>query len=180
MRETWVRSLVWEDTHTAEQLNPMYHNYWACFLKPLHPRAHVPQQEKPAQWEVRASQLGSSPWPLQLEKSWHSNEDPAQLKIYIDKFWLKKKKKILWLVYGTQGVEWSLGHFHGVVANCWVTYVCLAHIIVLLAFQWALSLHSKEAVENFLHLQLYVPRFCLGPCLSGLLAMAIPYHEYLK
>ena len=39
--------------------------------------AHVPQQEKPLQWETRAPQLENSPCSPQLEKSL-SNEDPGQ------------------------------------------------------------------------------------------------------
>ena len=65
------------------------HSYWACVLKsgssnswihapplpkPVCPRDHPLQQEKPPQLE-------SSPCLLQLEKSLHSNEDPLQSKI---------------------------------------------------------------------------------------------------
>ena len=48
--------------------------------KPARPRAHAPQQEKPLQWEAWVPQLDSSPYSLQLEKSLHNNEDPAQPK----------------------------------------------------------------------------------------------------
>ena len=47
-------------------------------LKPVHPRAHVPQQRKPPEKEAQTQQLESSPcWP-QLEKSPCRDEDPAQ------------------------------------------------------------------------------------------------------
>ena len=35
----------------------------------MHPRAHVPQQEKPLQWKARTPQLESSPCSLQLERA---------------------------------------------------------------------------------------------------------------
>ena len=64
-------------------------------LKPESPRAHPLQQEKPAQWEARAPQLGSSPHLPQLEKSPSSNEEPAQPKINKNYF---KKIGYKWLV----------------------------------------------------------------------------------
>ena len=39
------------------------------------------KQEKPPKWELHTLQLESSPHVLQVEKSLHSNEDPAQPKI---------------------------------------------------------------------------------------------------
>ena len=48
--------------------------------KPLSPRAQAPRQEKSLQREARTP-LRSSPRSLQLEKSPHSNKDPAQPKI---------------------------------------------------------------------------------------------------
>ena len=39
------------------------------------------ENEEPGQWETCALQLESSPRSLQLEKSLHSNEDPAHPKI---------------------------------------------------------------------------------------------------
>ena len=91
MQETWVWSLVWEDPTCHRATKPMHHNYWACnlepvnhnywdrvpqLLKPMCPRAHVPQllslcaattearmprahalqQEKPLQWEASTPQ----------------------------------------------------------------------------------------------------------------------------
>ena len=61
----------------------MHHNYWACAREPGNcncwatcwtteastPRACALRQEKPLQWEAQA---------MQLEKSPHSNKDPAQ------------------------------------------------------------------------------------------------------
>ena len=60
----------------------MCHNYWAQVLqtlKPKHPSAQAPQQEKPPQWEVCILQLENIPNSSQM----HSTKDPAQ----------KKKKK---------------------------------------------------------------------------------------
>ena len=42
------------------------------------PRARALWEEKPLQWGAQAPQLESSLRSPQLEKSWHSNEDPAQ------------------------------------------------------------------------------------------------------
>ena len=49
--------------------------------RPVHPRAHALQKEGPLQWETLILQLQSSPRSPQLEKSPHSNEDPAQPEI---------------------------------------------------------------------------------------------------
>ena len=46
---------------------------------PVHPRACALQQEESTRRPI--SQLESKPCPLQLEKSSHSNKDPAQTKI---------------------------------------------------------------------------------------------------
>ena len=82
-----------EDSTRCAAAKPMRRNYWACALEPgscsywthvpqllksTYPRAHAPQQEKPPQWEARALPLERSPRSRQLEKSPHSNEDPAQ------------------------------------------------------------------------------------------------------
>ena len=84
MQETQVWSLVWEDPTCSGATKPMCHNYGACalepgshnywahmlqLLKPVCPKAHALQQEKPPQWEACVPQL---------EKSPSSNEDPAQ------------------------------------------------------------------------------------------------------
>ena len=79
------KSGVWEDPTCCETTKPMHPNYEACsleswvhmlqLLKPARPRAHVLQQEKPLQWEVRA---------LQLVSSSGSNEDAAQSEIKIN------------------------------------------------------------------------------------------------
>ena len=49
--------------------------------EPPSPRARALQQEKPLRWEACAPQLESRPCLLHLEKSSHSNKDPAQSKI---------------------------------------------------------------------------------------------------
>ena len=73
--------------HIYGATKPVHHDYWACalepgnrnywahllqLLKPEHPRACAPQQEKPVH------QLESSPCLPQLEKSPCSNRDSAQ------------------------------------------------------------------------------------------------------
>ena len=68
-------------SHTAEQLSPCSRAHELQLLKPQSPGACSPKQKKPRQWEARKSQLGSRPHSPQLEKSPHSNEDPAQSKI---------------------------------------------------------------------------------------------------
>ena len=113
MQETQVQSLIWEDPtfhaatkpmgrdHQACALEPGSRNYWApvpWLLKPVRPKAHVPQQEKAPQWEVYVLQLESSPNSSQLVKSPCSNKNTAQPKV--DNFqkktmekWPQKRKK---------------------------------------------------------------------------------------
>lgn len=50
--------------------------------------------KQPLQWEARALPLERSPWLPQLDKSPHSNEDPAQPKI--SKIFKKTREKICW------------------------------------------------------------------------------------
>ena len=49
-------------------------------LKPVHPRAHIPQQEKPLQRESLLTNytVAMAHGSLQVEESSRSNEDPAQ------------------------------------------------------------------------------------------------------
>ena len=68
----WFRKIP----HASEQLSPC-----ATTAEARAPRACASQKEKPPQWEVCAPQLQSSSCSLQLEKSPHSSEDPAQPKI---------------------------------------------------------------------------------------------------
>ena len=87
VQETWVQSLVQEDPVCHEAAEPVGHDFWACavepascacwarvplLLKPAHPGACAPQQEKPPQWEACS---------LQLEKNLCNSEDPAQPEI---------------------------------------------------------------------------------------------------
>ena len=60
-------------------------------LKPLSPKACAPQLEKPPQWEACPSQQQSSPSSLQLEKSPHSNQDPAWPKKQFKNKWINEK-----------------------------------------------------------------------------------------
>ena len=78
----WSRKIP----RVAEQLSPqllsLCSRAWKPqLLKPMCPRAHAQQQEKPPQWEARTPQLEHSSYMLQLEKSLCSNKDPAWPKI---------------------------------------------------------------------------------------------------
>ena len=75
-----VQSLVQEASTWLRATKPM-HNYWAQVLhipKPVCPRAHVLQQEKPLQWVTHAPQpeVASARWTR--KKLVHSNKAPAQ------------------------------------------------------------------------------------------------------
>ena len=77
MQGTRVRALVWEDPTCLGATKPVCHNYWACALEPVSHNywARMPQllkparlepvlctqQEKPLQWEARATQRRVSP-----------------------------------------------------------------------------------------------------------------------
>ena len=61
-------------------------------LKPAHPRDPAPQHEKPPQREARSLQPESSPCSPQLKKRRCSNEDPAQPKINLKNYMLKKER----------------------------------------------------------------------------------------
>ena len=76
----WSRKIphakeAWRQRTTT--IEPGSHDYWSPHtLEPeLHSSVDVPQ------WEAQAPQLESGPHSPQLEKSLHSNEDPAQPKI---------------------------------------------------------------------------------------------------
>ena len=49
MQETWVQSLVWEDSTSHGATEPVSHNYWASVLGPMHDNqwAPVPSPLKP-------------------------------------------------------------------------------------------------------------------------------------
>ena len=108
MQGTRVRALVREDPTCRGATKPVRHDYWACTLEPAcrnywspcatttearAPRAHVPQQEKPPQWEACATQRRVAPAHRTQRKPARSKEDPMQPKInkikYINLF-LKK------------------------------------------------------------------------------------------
>ena len=90
MQEMLIWSLIWQDPTYCGAAESMY-NYWACdlqprgcnyhthvmqLLKPVSPRIHAPQQEKPLQWDAQAPQLESNPHLPQPEKSLPSNSLP--------------------------------------------------------------------------------------------------------
>ena len=65
-------------------LDPRSRNYWVHKpqrLKPAHARTGFPEQEKPPRWDVCTPRLESRPGSPHLEKSPHSNGDPARPKI---------------------------------------------------------------------------------------------------
>ena len=117
MQGTRVRALVREDPTCRGATKPVRHDYWACTLEPAcrnywspcatttearAPRAHVPQQEKPPQWEACATQRRVAPARRTQRKPARSKEDPMQPKIknkikYINL--LKKKKNWLRFFY---------------------------------------------------------------------------------
>ena len=94
MQETWVQSLVQEDSTCHETTKPMYHNCWACALEPgshncqspwaLQPVLH--QQEKPPQWVACPLQLDSSPHSSQLAKVWAATMRWIQCKLWIHEY----------------------------------------------------------------------------------------------
>ena len=76
-------------------LGPGNQKYWVHILqllKPVGPRDCALQQERLPQWEVLPPQLESSPCLLQLEKSLHRNEDPAQPQM---SKWINKSKAVV-------------------------------------------------------------------------------------
>ena len=81
MQETLVLSLIQEDPTWHRAAEPMLHTYWLSsgaqesqLLKPVHPGA---QQDKPLQWEGRATQPEGSPRSPNLGKGPHSNKEQA-------------------------------------------------------------------------------------------------------
>ena len=73
MQATWVGSLIWEDPTCCWATKPGCHN-WART-----PRAQAPQQEKPLQWEARATWLEQLHL-LHLEKAHMQLEDSVEPK----------------------------------------------------------------------------------------------------
>ena len=58
-----------KQTHAPQLLSLCSRAHALQLLKPMGPRVHAPQQEKPTQWEAHALQLESSPCSWQLEKA---------------------------------------------------------------------------------------------------------------
>ena len=90
MQETWVWSLVQEDStrcwatkpvlhnHWAWALEAMSHNYWAPYAlttEACTSGACAPQQEKPPLWEAHTLQARVAPTHLNEKKPMQSNED---------------------------------------------------------------------------------------------------------
>ena len=68
MQETWVWSLVQEDSTCHGATMPVSHSYWPCAPRPrshnywsLSPRAHAPHK-KPQKWEACTPQHHPSKW----------------------------------------------------------------------------------------------------------------------
>ena len=89
MQGTRVRSLVREDTTCHRATKPVRHNYWACaleptshsywdhtpqLLKPVQPRAHVPQLQSPVLQLLKPAHLE----PMLHKKRSHCTEKPVQ------------------------------------------------------------------------------------------------------
>ena len=70
MQDTWVQSLIREDTTSHGAIKPMNLNFWASALEP------GGQKKNPPQWEAHLLQVESRSHLLQLEESPHGNEDP--------------------------------------------------------------------------------------------------------
>ena len=76
MQGTRVQSPVREDPTCHGATKPMHHNYWACapqLLKPVHPRARIPQLLSLLAATTEAWCLE----PLPCNKRSHHNEKPA-------------------------------------------------------------------------------------------------------
>ena len=72
MQGTWVQALVRENSICLRATK-----VYAQLPKPVDPRAHAPQQEKPPQWEACTPQLESSPYSPQLEKDHKQQQRPS-------------------------------------------------------------------------------------------------------
>ena len=118
--ETWVRSLVWDDstcpTPPPGQLSPCTastgptsHRPWAHEpqpLKPACPRAWALQQEKPQQSEARAPQRESSPCLPQLEKAGAKQQRPsAEINHQKKELWQANNKRQIAQFKNGQGVS---------------------------------------------------------------------------
>ena len=94
---TWVWSRLWEDStcqwtaktvhhsYCAHVLGPTSYDHWACepqLLRPMHPGAHGPQQEKSLQWEARVPQA-EQPRTAATRESPGSDKDPVQAKMQL-------------------------------------------------------------------------------------------------
>ena len=68
------RSLMpWNNlAHASQLLSLCSRAQGPQLLKPMHPRACAPQQEKPLQWEAHDAQLQSSLYSPQLKKKAHA------------------------------------------------------------------------------------------------------------
>ena len=63
MQETWVWSVVWEDSTRCRAAKPS-----TTTTEPAHPGVYAAWQENPPQWEAHEPQLESNSCLLQLEK----------------------------------------------------------------------------------------------------------------
>ena len=87
MQETWIRSLVWEDSTCHGAAKPTRYDCWACALEPRAatseptcPGARVPQEE-PSEGKARTLLLESNSLPTAREKPGQQRRPgPAQVK----------------------------------------------------------------------------------------------------
>ena len=71
IRETWVRSLVWDDPACLGATEPMHHSYWGCALEC---RDHRTASVQPTSWNCWNLQALE---PVLHNKRSHCNEKPA-------------------------------------------------------------------------------------------------------
>ena len=97
----------WAPKPVTTTAKPVLQSPGLQLCKPVCTRAPAPRQEKPRQGEAHAPRLESSLCCLQLEKSPHSNKDPAQPKINT---FLKR--------YFSDLVQDKLANLNSPVASC--------------------------------------------------------------
>ena len=81
MQETRVPSPVWGDPTWYRAIEPMFHNIEPTLLEPENHNYWNPCALSPCSTTREVIATKCSPSSLQVEKSPHSNEDPAQPKI---------------------------------------------------------------------------------------------------
>ena len=81
MQETWVQSLVWEDSTCCRATKLVCHNYWACvlqLLKPDHLEPVLHKKRSPCKEPMHHNE--DSPCSLKLEKTLTKQQRPSTVK----------------------------------------------------------------------------------------------------